>query len=222
MRTTPETQAVEMLLRALFEGTASDGPWVEHNGVAWEMEELAYHEPLDMLVPYPYMLLTLASDRARALTRQAAQAVRGAADQLLALLDIYERAAGGEHPEWARFVALVQAPFPVGLPPNCDTRDPDVIAVAMRDVQFEGSWEENLNWLAQHGSEERQRVDGARIHRLAAFERAYGVNLADLLFSKEARAEHLRLARQSEHGRSLLAQLLWWENREEKVRDPIR
>ena len=215
MRTTPATQSVEMLLRALFEGTASDGPWVEHNGVAWEMEELAYHEPLDMLVPYQYLLLTLASDRARALTRQAAQAVRGAADQLLALLDTYERAAAGAHPEWARFVALLEAPFQVELPPNCDTRATDVIAVAMRDVQFESSWEENLNWLAQHGSEERQRADGARIHRLAAFEQAYGVNLADLLFSKEARAEHLRLTRQPERGRSLLAQLCWRENWEE-------
>ena len=180
MRNATPTKAVEMLLRALFEGTASDGPWVEHNGIAWEMEELACHEPLDMLVPYQYLLLTLASDETRAVTRQTAQAVRAAADRLLALLETYERAAAGEHPEWNKFVALLEAPFPVEIPPNCDTRDPDVMAVMIRDIRFEGSWEKKLNWLALHGSEEQQRVDGARIHQLAAFEKAYGVNLADL------------------------------------------
>ena len=180
MRNTTPTKAVEMLLRALFEGTASDGPWVEHNGIAWEMEELACYEPLDMLVPYQYLLLTLASDETRAVTRQTAQAVRAAADRLLALLETYERAAAGEHSEWAKFIALLEAPFPVEIPPNCDTRDPDVIAVMIRDTQFEGSWEKKLDWLARHGSEEQQRIDSARIHQLAAFEKAYGVNLADL------------------------------------------
>ncbi|NIN78286.1 MAG: hypothetical protein GTN75_12785, partial [Gemmatimonadetes bacterium] len=95
MRNTTPTQSVEKLLRALFEGTASDGPWVEHNGIAWEMEELAYHEPLDMVVPYQYLLLTLASDETRAGTRQTAQAVRDAADRMLALLETYEQAAAG-------------------------------------------------------------------------------------------------------------------------------
>jgi len=188
MRNTTPTQSVEKLLRALYEGTASDGPWVEHNGIAWEMEELAYHEPLDMVVPYQYLLLTLASDQARAGTRQAAQAVRDAADQLLALLETYQQAAAGEHPEWAKFIALLEAPFPVEIPPDCDTRDPDVIAVMIRDTRFEGSWEKNLDWLARHGSEEQRRLDSARIRQLAAFEETYGVNLADLLFSAQAKA----------------------------------
>jgi hypothetical protein len=200
MRNTTPTQAVEMLLRALFEGTASDGPWVEHNGIAWEMEELAYHEPLDMAVPYQYLLLTLASDEARAATRQTLQAVRQAADLLLALLEVYERAAAGEHPQWAKFVALREAPFPVEVPPDCDTRDPDVIAVMIRDARFEGSWEKKLDWLARHGSEEQRRMDGARIRRLAAFEEAYGVNLADLLFSEQAKAEHTQIAEEFKSG----------------------
>ncbi|TEU17160.1 MAG: hypothetical protein E3J21_09095 [Anaerolineales bacterium] len=189
MRNATPTQSVEKLLRALFEGTASDGPWVAHNGIAWEMEELAYHEPLDMLVPYQYLLLTLASDEARAATRQTAQAVRAAADRLLALLETYEQAAAGEHPEWAKFIALLEAPFPVEIPPNCDTRDPDVIAVMLRDTRFEGSWEKNLEWMTLCGSGEQQRLDGTRIRQLAAFEEAYGVNLADLLFSEQAKGE---------------------------------
>jgi len=52
MRNTTKTQAVELLLRALYEGTESDGPWVDHRSVEWEMEELSYHKPLDMLVPF--------------------------------------------------------------------------------------------------------------------------------------------------------------------------
>jgi hypothetical protein len=212
MRSATETQSVEKLLRALFEGTASDGPWVEHNGIAWEMEELAYHEPLDIVVPYQYLLLTLASDKARAATRQAAQAVREAADRLLALLETYQQAAVGEHPEWAKFVALLEAPFPVEIPPDCDTRDPDVIAVMIRDIRFEGSWEKNLNWLARHGSEEQRRVDGARIRQLATFEEAYGVNLADLLFSEQAKAEHAQMAEGSKDGKLGLPPLSWRES----------
>jgi hypothetical protein len=212
MRNTTPTQSVEKLLRALFEGTASDGPWVEHNGIAWEMEELAYHEPLDMVVPYQYLLLTLASDQARAGTRQAAQAVRDAADQLLALLETYEQAAAGEHPEWAKFIALLEAPFPVEIPPNCDTRDADVIAVMIRDTRFEGSWEKNLNWLARHGSEEQRRTSAARIRQLAAFEEAYGVNLADLLFSEQAKAEHAQMAEESRNSKLGLPPLYWGEN----------
>jgi hypothetical protein len=202
MHTTTETKAVEMLLRALFEGTESDDPWIGHRGVIQEMEELAYHQALDMEIPYQYLLLTLASDEARDATHQAVQAVHAAASQLLTLLDIYERAAQGDHPEWAKFIALLQAPFPVQIPPDCDTRDPDVIAVMIRDVRFGGSWKKNLDWIARHGSEEQRRLDSARIRRLAAFEKAYGVNLADLLFSEQAKAEHARLARTSRGGKA--------------------
>jgi len=68
MRLAIPTQAVEMLLRALYEGTASDGPWVAHNGVAWEMEELACDEAVDGPLAYQTTLVTLAGDRTRALT----------------------------------------------------------------------------------------------------------------------------------------------------------
>ena len=212
MRNTTPTQSVEKLLRALFEGTASDGPWVEHNGVAWEMEELAYDEPLDMVVPYQYLLLTLASDKTRTVTRQTVQAVRDAADRLLALLETYERATAGEHPEWSKFVALLEAPFPVEIPPNCDTRDPDVIAVMVRDKQFEGSWEKNLDWLALHGSEEQRRTSAARIRQLAAFEEAYGINVADLLFSAQAKAEHAQMAEEFKSSEPGLPPLSWRES----------
>ena len=98
MRTTPPTQAVEKLLRALFEGTASDGPWVAHNGVAWEMEELACEESVDGPLAYQTALVTLASDRARTLTRQTVQVVQKTAQRVLAFLDTYEQA----HPQTTR------------------------------------------------------------------------------------------------------------------------
>lgn len=87
MRLSTSPEAIEQLLRALYEGTASDNPWVDHNGAAWEMEELSYDEEADTFVPYSARLLTRASPRTRALTREAALAVRAAADRLLALLD---------------------------------------------------------------------------------------------------------------------------------------
>ena len=212
MRNANTSQAVEMLLRALFGGTEADSPWVEHKGAAREMEELAYHEQLDMIVPFQYLLLTLASDETRTVTRQAAEAVRDAVEQLLALLDTYEQAASGEHPEWAKFIALLEAPFPVEIPPDCDTRDPDVIAVMIRDMRFEGSWRKKLDWLALQGTEEQERIDGARARRLAAFEEAYGVDLADLLFSEEAKAEHDRLAEEIEDSEPGLPPLHWRKN----------
>jgi len=66
--------------------------------------------------------------------------------------------------------------------------------------------------LALHGSEQQQRIDGARIRRLAAFEEAYAVNLADLLFSEQAKAEHVQLAEEFKRGRSDLPPLHWRGN----------
>jgi hypothetical protein len=87
MRTATPTQAVEMLLRAFYEGTASDGPWVAHNGVAWEMEEWACDESVDGPRAYQRALLTLADARARALTRETVKVVQVAAQRVLVLLE---------------------------------------------------------------------------------------------------------------------------------------
>ncbi len=91
MRHTTPTQAVEMLLRALYEGTASDHPWVGHNGVAWEMEELTCDATVNAPLAYQTALLTLADDRARDLTRQTLLAVRAAVDRTLAMLEMNTR-----------------------------------------------------------------------------------------------------------------------------------
>jgi hypothetical protein len=87
MRTATPTQAVEMLLRALYEGTASDYPWVGHNGVAWEMEELTCGGTADTPLAYQTALLTLADERARELTRETLLAVDAAVHRVLALLE---------------------------------------------------------------------------------------------------------------------------------------
>ncbi len=181
MRKTPDTEAVEMLLRALYEGTASDCPWVRNWSVAGEMEELAYHRATDALVPYQYLLITLASDQTRDVTRRTARAVRRAADHVLELLDRYHAARQGQHPGWAKLIALLEAPFPISPPADGDLRDPDVVAVIVRETAFDGSWTKTLCSLSQDGLDARWPIDRARVQQLAAFEEAYQVNLADLL-----------------------------------------
>lgn len=44
MRNANESESIELLLRALFEGTESDTPWVNNHPVEWEVEELACRE----------------------------------------------------------------------------------------------------------------------------------------------------------------------------------
>jgi hypothetical protein len=198
MRHKLPSERVEILLDVLFEGSGYSGPWVDDWTVEAEMEDLGYHQALEMPVPYQYALLTLATDRTRAVVRETLLAVQAAAAQLLAVLEVYAQAQTADQPEWAKFVALLEAPFPVTLPESCDTRDLDVVALILRDVYFGGSWGRMLDWVAQHGSEAQQRKDIPHFRRLAAFELAYGVNLAELLFSEEARAENARLAK-TEH-----------------------
>jgi hypothetical protein len=69
-----------------------------------------------------------------------------------------------------------------------------------------------MNWLMLHGTQEQRRIDGARIRRLAAFEETYGVDLADLLFSEQAKTEHAQLARDFKEGKIDLPPLYWRGN----------
>jgi hypothetical protein len=50
----------------------------------------------------------------------------------------------------------------------------------------------------------------ARVRRLAAFEEAYGIDLADVLFSEEERAEQEALAREISEGPQGLPSLDRW------------
>ena len=181
----PQAEAVEMLLCALYEGSACHPPWVRDWGVADELEELAYERALEMLIPYQYLLITLATDAARAATRRAVLGVRAAAEKVLELLDRYERAQRGSHPEWAKLVALLDAPFPIRRPETPDTRDADVIAVIVRDAWFGGSWTEMLESLSLQTWRALWRIDSARIRRLAAFEEAYSINVAHLFLGPD-------------------------------------
>jgi len=99
MRKASETEAVEKLLRALYEGTATDCPWVQHNGVAWEMQELSYLREADLQLPYLGVLFALAGPEARAVTAKTARAVRNAAERLLALIEQYDAHTADRDPE---------------------------------------------------------------------------------------------------------------------------
>lgn len=194
MRHKTPTQQVEMLLNALFEGAAADEAWVDDRTVEWEMEELGYLEALEMPVPYQYALLTLASDRARAVARETLRLVQAAAMRLLATLELYEQERA-RHPAWAKFYALLHAPFPVARPAQADARDPDAVLLRMRDVFHDGSWAAMVAWIEQNGST-AQREALAHLGKLAAFEQAYHVDLSEVLFSVEARAEIARFVEQ--------------------------
>jgi len=123
------------------------------------MEDLGVHEALEMGGPLSVPPVHHRSDEARRAVRQAAEEIRTAASQLLTLLELYDQAPQDEDPEWAKFIALKEAPFPVEIPPNCDTRDPDVIAVMIRDIVHGGSWEKAIAWLQTEDSEEQRQVD---------------------------------------------------------------
>lgn len=188
MRDISDSQTVEMLLRALYEGTTTDPPWVRNWDAAGEMEVLAHDTDQVRPVPYQYLLISLASDRTRAVTRDTAEAVRDAANLLLALLDRFDRARAADGEHLAKLLALLESPFQVKLPHGWETRDADALAVIVRDAGFGGSWDKTIRWLSPPRAEWRP-IDAARAHRLRAFEETYRVDLADLLFSESARAE---------------------------------
>ena len=194
MRDVSASEAVEMLLRALYEGTTSDPPWVRDWGAAGEMEVLAYDTDQVRPVPYQYLLVSLASDATREVTRETAEAVRQAANHLLGLLDRFERAQDeGPLGKQAKLLALLESPFPVRLPAAWETRDLDAVALIIRDAGFGGSWDATLRWLDPPRAEWRP-IDAARARRLRAFEEDHELDLADVLFSDSARAE-LKTAR---------------------------
>jgi hypothetical protein len=194
MRDVSASEAVERLLRALYEGTTSDPPWVRDWGAAGEMEVLAYDTDQVRPVPYQYLLVSLASDATRDVTRETAEAVQQAANLLLGLLDRFERAQDDERQgEQAKLVALLESPFPVRLPAAWETRDLDAVAIIIRDAGFGGSWDATLRWLDPPRAEWRP-IDAARARRLRAFEQRHELDLADVLFGDTAR-EELKTAR---------------------------
>ena len=194
MRHQSPSAQVEMLLDALFQGTEFGGPWVDERTAEWEMEDLSYFEARERVIPYQYVLVTLAAERTRALVRETLRLVHSTAARLLALLELYEQGQA-ICPGWGKFVALLHAPFPVARPDICDTRDPDTGALMMRDVFYGGSWAAMIAEVEQEGAAQQHRYV-ARLRELAAFEAAYHVNLSEVLFSVEARAEIARFVEQ--------------------------
>jgi len=114
---------------------------------------------------------------------------------LLDTLDAAEaEAQAAGHPEWARFIALHKALLPLQKPETSNPSDVEELVVMLRDIMYQGSWQEHIAWLERQGSPTQQE-DIATIQSYALFEQTYGVNLRDLLFTAEENAMNEELGR---------------------------
>jgi hypothetical protein len=156
-----------------------------------------YIADLDVVIPRSWMLCTKGLPQARSRLRRAVEEIRQALGGLEALLDAIdvaeEEAAAQGHPEWASLIALFKAPFPLEKPEVYDPSEAFNIAVMLRDTLFDGDWEQHTAWIEIQGGAEQRADDLPFTRSLQEFERRYGVNLSDLLFSERDRAEHERM-----------------------------
>jgi len=130
--------------------------------------------------PLQYLLCVLNLPEGRRALAAALPAWQEALDGLAALLAHVDEVRAEDRRGWAPYVCLLTAPFPVRRPSWPDLRDWDTLLVLERDGRFAGSWDGLMEWLHQQGSRENQG-DIRRIRQLAAFERAYRVDLLDVL-----------------------------------------
>lgn len=139
-------------------------------------------------VPLQYLLCTLDVAGGRAALKEALPAWRRALDELAALLEHADDVWAEDRRGWAPFVALHTAPFPVRRPARPDLRDWDVLLVLERDARFDGSWQAFMEWLHGQGSRANQ-PDIQRIRQLEGFERAFQVNVRNVLSGAAARPD---------------------------------
>lgn len=175
-----------------------DGEWVDASGPdCRRMRSENYIADLDVVIPYAWLLCTKKLPQARRTMRQGIAEMRCALGKLATLLNAIdaaeEEATAQGHPEWAPLIALLKAPFPLEKPETCDTRDRLNIAVMLRDTLFDGDWEKKIAWTENQGTPQQRAHDLPFARSLQEFERRYGVNLSDLLFSERDRAEHDQL-----------------------------
>lgn len=137
-----------------------------------------------MSVPLQYLLCILDLPQARAALRAALPAWAEAVRQLETLLEHVETVWAEDRRGWASLSSLLLAPWPVRRPGQPDLRDHDVLLMLERDLQFNGSWDAQLEALHQQGSRQNQ-PDIQRILQLAAFERQHHTNLREVLAGGE-------------------------------------
>lgn len=133
-----------------------------------------------MAVPLQYLLCILDLPQARQALLAAAPAWREALERLEALVQHVDTVWAEDQRGWAAYETLLRAPFLVKRPSQPDLRDWDVLLILERDSCFGGAWDGLMEWLHQQGSRENQ-ADIQRVRQLAAFERAYRVNLRDVV-----------------------------------------
>lgn len=187
---------VEDLIMLLVDGNWGDADWPDVRRLGKEN----YLPDLDLAIPYPWMLCTKRLPQARNALRHVVADMRGTLDSLETFLDTIdaaeEEATAQGYPDWAPLIALLKAPFPLRKPVVFDPREPFNIAVMARDMLHGGDWDEKSAWIDTQGSLRQRLFDASTAQSLREFERRYGVNLSDLLFSERDRAEHEQMREQ--------------------------
>ena len=178
-----------------------DGDWVDASEPELQRMRSEKHiAHLDVVIPYTWLLCTKDLPQARRTMRQGIAEMRQTLNDMEALLNTIDAAeveanAQG-HPEWAPLIALVKTPFPLQKPETCDVRVRLNISVMLRDTLFDGDWEKKIAWTENQGSPQQRTDDLPFSRSLQEFERRYGVNLTDLLFSERDCAEHEQLRKE--------------------------
>jgi len=172
--------------------------WPESHQDAFAPLHLNYFADRNLVIPRQWLLGSTRPPMVRQDLRLMASELQEGCAAMLGLLDTLDAAEAeaqrAGHPEWARFIALHKAPLLLQKPPTSNPSDVEELTVMLRDIMYQGSWQEHIAWLERNGSPTQQE-DIATIQSYALFEQTYGVNLRDLLFTAEENAMNEELGR---------------------------
>lgn len=172
--------------------------WPESHQDAFAPLHLNYFADRNLVIPRQWLLVSERPPRVRQDLRLMASELQEGCAAMLSLLDTIDaaeaEAQSAGHAEWARFIALHKAPLSLQKPETTNTSDVPELIVMLRDIMYQGSWEENIAWIERQGSPDQQE-EIATLRSYALFEQTYGVNLRDLLFTAEENAMNEELGR---------------------------
>ncbi|MBM3135771.1 MAG: hypothetical protein FJZ89_10935 [Chloroflexi bacterium] len=172
--------------------------WPESHQDAFEPLRMNYFADRNLVIPHQWLLVSKRPPRVRQDLRHMASELQEGCAAMLGLLDTLDAAEAeaqrAGHPEWARFIALHKAPLALQKPETTNTSDVEELIVMLRDIMYQGSWQENIAWIERQGGPEQQE-EIATLQSYALFEQTYGVNLRDLLFTAEENAMNEELGR---------------------------
>lgn len=176
--------------------TAAAGVWPDANPADFRDFEGNYDPERDLIIPYQWILVRERPPQARQTLREMAEDIKAGCELLLTLLDTIDaaekEAEEAGHPEWTRYLTLLRSPFPIEKPELMDFADADSIRMIIHECLFGGSWDEEIKWMEEQGSEE-QKEELGMTRSLKEFEERYGVEIAELLLTPQDRENNRTL-----------------------------